>query len=257
MTCARCGHENRSDSCYRGVCSAEPVAPLTVLRPEREQLELGDDPVVANVGGREGAASVEGCCRDECVHDPQAVGGSMRFEQIGCPAADGLVRIHHLLDVLGDEALHLARLGHAATSLHQLHDGQGGDCALGQGDGRQEAPSTVGTAEVPDQDVGIEDYRRYRGFRRWSSHFSTLRMSRRPRHMPNPTGSSPAPWTLFTGASTATDFPRYVMTTSRPRRTSLSRAAVLCRRSLAVAVLNLAPLPGVCTEECTPSSRHR
>ena len=57
--------------------------------------------------------------------------------------------------------------------------------------------------------------------------------------MPNPTGTSAFRFLRRRGTSTATDFPRWVMTTSCPRRTSSSNVAVRTRRSFAVAVFKL------------------
>src|SRR5262245_19143017 len=70
-------------------------------------------------------------------------------------------------------------------------------------------------------------------------------MSRRCRHMPKAVGVRSLRTARSRGTRTAIRFPRYVMTTSWPLRTLLSSAAVLCLRSLAVAVRMLS-LPVEC-----------
>jgi hypothetical protein len=130
------------------------------------------------------------------------------LEEVDGTTRDVLVGMEEQGDVLAEEGGHLRDLVPRSATLNEFHHRQRRDGPTLTRNSPQEAARLFVPAEVPDQDVRVEDDRPCRGSRTLSIHRLTSRSSARPRHIPNPTEFKSRLFAVRTGANTATDFPR-------------------------------------------------
>jgi len=204
-------------------------------RPKLEDVEARDRSVVLRVPRSQREAELDGGRSDQGIHDPEAVSDPVILEQADRPPGNRLIGMQHRGHVRRKERLDFLNLDATAASLQELHHRQGGDGATRVRHGCDETTRPIVTAKEPDENVAVESYVSNLGALSDRTHRSTFRRSRRRLHIPKPVGTRSARPPTSIGRRIATDLPRYVITTSRPRRTSSSTAEVLCLRSFAVA----------------------